>query len=197
MNKKQLKDLHSVLRSIELNEMVISNIQQMVEKEKFVLEERRDNYNSKGTDYWDGKSTELEDRIDTLESEANGLEKIAVSLHELIELMREKVGEVEGNTIQAPYRTQSAILAEQKKKLLTECDPMLWEAGMIVVETQSGSTTNLQRKLAIGFGRAGRIMDQLEAAGVVGPAQGGKPREVLVDVLGLERLLSNSHSIFS
>ena len=72
---------------------------------------------------------------------------------------------------------------------LGERDPMFKEAGMMVVETQSGSTTNLQRKLAIGFGRAGRIMDQLEAAGVVGPAQGGKPRPVLMDIMAFENYL--------
>lgn len=72
---------------------------------------------------------------------------------------------------------------------LGERDPMFKEAGMMVVETQSGSTTNLQRKLAIGFGRAGRIMDQLEAAGVVGPAQGGKPRPVLMDIMAFENYI--------
>lgn len=189
MNKKQLKDLHSVLRSIELNEMVLSNIQQMVEKEKFILEERRNNYESKGTDHWDDKAAELEDRIDTLEDEADGLEEIASSLQELIELMREKVGEVESNTIQAPYRTQAVILAEQKKKLLNDRDPLFDEAARFVVSSYTASTSLLQRKYSIGYNRAGKIMDELEAAGIVGASQGGKPREVLINPTDLESML--------
>lgn len=189
MNKKQLKDLQSVLRSIELNEMVLSNIQQMVEKEKFVLEERRDNYESKGTDYWDDKAAELDDRIDTLEEETDGLDEIASSLQELIELMREKVGEIEGNAIQAPYRTQTAIMTAQTKRLLNERDPLFDEAAEIVVSTGLASTSLLQRRYSIGYNRAGKIMDELEAAGIVGPSQGGNPRAVLVDSFELKRIL--------
>lgn len=191
MNKKQLKDLHSVLRSIELNEMVFSNIQQMVEKEKFVLEERRDNYESKGTDYWDDKAAELEDRIDTIEDEVDGLEEIASSLQELIELMREKVGEVEGNAIQAPYRTQAVILAEQKRKLLNDRDPLFEEVARLVVASGCASTSSLQRRYNIGYNRAGKIMDELEAAGIVGSSIGGKPREVLINPTDLESMLQD------
>jgi S-DNA-T family DNA segregation ATPase FtsK/SpoIIIE len=55
-----------------------------------------------------------------------------------------------------------------------------------------GSTSNIQRKYEIGFNRAGRIMDQLEVAGIVGPARGSKPREVLVATeIELENLLSS------
>ena len=50
----------------------------------------------------------------------------------------------------------------------------------MVVINQSGSTSMIQRKYSIGYNRAGRLMDQLEKAGVVGPASGGKPREVLI-----------------
>ena len=53
----------------------------------------------------------------------------------------------------------------------------------------TASTSSIQRRYQIGYNRAGRIMDQLESAGVVGPAQGGKPRQVLIDSLQLERLL--------
>ncbi len=60
-------------------------------------------------------------------------------------------------------------------------DPLFEEAARMVVNEQQGSTSNIQRKFAIGYNRAGRIMDQLEAAGIVGPAQGSKPRQVLVD----------------
>ncbi len=67
-------------------------------------------------------------------------------------------------------------------------DPLLWDAAEIVISSGMGSTSNLQRRLRVGYSRAGRIMDQLEEKGVVGPANGSKPREVLVDELELETL---------
>ena len=67
-------------------------------------------------------------------------------------------------------------------------DPLIWEAARIVVDSQLGSTSSLQRALSVGYARAGRIMDMLEAKGVVGPANGSKPREVLLDKEGLEDL---------
>lgn len=68
-------------------------------------------------------------------------------------------------------------------------DPLVWDAAEIVVSTGMGSTSNLQRRLSVGYSRAGRIMDLLEAKGIVGPPNGSKPREVLVtDVLELETL---------
>ena len=67
-------------------------------------------------------------------------------------------------------------------------DPLLWEAADIVVSSGLGSTSNIQRRLKVGYSRAGRIMDQLEEKGVVGPPNGSKPRDVLVDELELESL---------
>ena len=67
-------------------------------------------------------------------------------------------------------------------------DPLLWEAADIVVASGLGSTSNIQRKLKVGYSRAGRIMDMLEEKGVVGPPNGSKPRDVLVDALELETL---------
>ena len=67
-------------------------------------------------------------------------------------------------------------------------DPLLWEAAEIVVSSGLGSTSNIQRRLKVGYSRAGRIMDMLENKGVVGPPNGSKPREVLVDALELETL---------
>ncbi|MDE7165884.1 MAG: DNA translocase FtsK [Bacteroidaceae bacterium] len=63
---------------------------------------------------------------------------------------------------------------------MTHLDPMFEEVAKLIVQTQQGSTSMIQRKFSIGFNRAGRLMDQLEKAGIVGPAQGSKPREVLV-----------------
>ena len=69
-------------------------------------------------------------------------------------------------------------------------DPMFAEAARLIVASQSGSTSLIQRKFAIGYNRAGRLMDQLEATGIVGKADGSKPRPVLVmDDSQLDRIL--------
>lgn len=70
-------------------------------------------------------------------------------------------------------------------------DPLFEEAAMIVVNSGTASTSYLQRRFSIGYNRAGKIMDQLEAAGIVGASQGGKPRAVLVDQIGLEQILNS------
>lgn len=67
-------------------------------------------------------------------------------------------------------------------------DPLIWEAADIIVSSNLGSTSNIQRRLKVGYSRAGRIMDMLEEKGVVGPPNGSKPREVLVDTMELETL---------
>ena len=71
-------------------------------------------------------------------------------------------------------------------------DTMFEEAARLVVSTQKGSTSDLQRKLGLGYARAGKIMDQLEAAGIVGTQEGSKPRQVLVkDYAELEPILQS------
>ncbi|MEF9950399.1 MAG: DNA translocase FtsK, partial [Mucinivorans sp.] len=71
-------------------------------------------------------------------------------------------------------------------------DPLFEDVARYVVSNQSGSTSTIQRKYSIGFNRAGRIVDQLEAAGIVGHADGSKARQVLVqDPISLEMLLDN------
>ena len=67
-------------------------------------------------------------------------------------------------------------------------DPLVWEAAEIVCSSGMGSTSNLQRRLSVGYSRAGRIMDLLEEKGIVGPPNGSKPREVLVDPMELETI---------
>jgi S-DNA-T family DNA segregation ATPase FtsK/SpoIIIE len=75
---------------------------------------------------------------------------------------------------------------------LSNKDELFDEAAKLVVIHQSGSTSLIQRKMAIGYNRAGRIMDQLEKAGIVGPGEGSKPRQVYIqDEYSLEQLLRN------
>ena len=71
-------------------------------------------------------------------------------------------------------------------------DPLFEDAARLIVLNQSGSTSLIQRKFAIGYNRAGRLMDQLEKAGVVGAAMGSKPREVMIqDEMSLNNLLNS------
>lgn len=70
-------------------------------------------------------------------------------------------------------------------------DPLFEEVARRVVSSNTASTSSLQRVYSIGYNRAGKIMDQLEACGIVGPSQGGKPRSVLVDIQGLETILAS------
>ena len=71
-------------------------------------------------------------------------------------------------------------------------DPLFEEAARYIVTQSTASTSSLQRRYQIGYNRAGKIMDQMEAAGIVGAASGSKPRSVLVDSVHLEMILENS-----
>lgn len=68
-------------------------------------------------------------------------------------------------------------------------DPLFDEIARLIVTSNTASTSSLQRRYSIGYNRAGKIMDQMEAAGIVGPSTGGKPRQVLVDSITLEAIL--------
>ena len=79
---------------------------------------------------------------------------------------------------------------------VADVDEYFKDAARLVVNSQSGLRANLQRKLAISYARAGRILDQLEVAGIVGPMDGSLPREVLVkDIDLLEQILSHYEPI--
>lgn len=89
------------------------------------------------------------------------------------------------------YHGDEAEIAGKDLKL-EDLDDMIEDAARLVVQSQHGSTSMIQRRLKLGYNRAGRIMDQLEALGIVGPAEGSKPREVLVyDEMELERYLTD------
>ena len=75
---------------------------------------------------------------------------------------------------------------------LSDRDPLFEDAARLVVSSQTGSTSLLQRKLKLGYNRAGRLTDQLEVAGIVGPSEGSKPRQVLIqDEYSLEKLIND------
>ncbi|MDE7144238.1 MAG: DNA translocase FtsK, partial [Muribaculaceae bacterium] len=69
-------------------------------------------------------------------------------------------------------------------------DPLFEEAARFIVSSGTSSTSSLQRRYSIGYNRAGKIMDQLEASGVVGPASGMKPRAILMDMMDLDQMFS-------
>ena len=75
---------------------------------------------------------------------------------------------------------------------MDKLDPLFEDAARMVVTSQRGSTSDLQRKMGMGYARAGRVMDQLEGAGIVGPQEGSKPRQVLVTTFDeLDEILSH------
>lgn len=92
-------------------------------------------------------------------------------------MLPEYMGDAEGDAVEADLENR---------------DELFDEAARVVVMNQMGSTSMIQRKFSIGYNRAGRIMDQLEAAGVVGPSEGSKARQVMIqDEYSLEQLLKN------
>ncbi|HEV8265187.1 MAG TPA: DNA translocase FtsK, partial [Gemmatimonadales bacterium] len=73
-----------------------------------------------------------------------------------------------------------------------ERDPLFRQAAEVCIQNQLGSTSLLQRRMSIGYGRAARIIDQLELAGILGPANGSKPRDVLVGLEDLDEIVSGA-----
>lgn len=98
------------------------------------------------------------------------------------------------------YEEITARLAKETIVEADDFDPadrdyMFEEAARVIVTHQQGSTSLLQRRLKLGYNRAGRLIDQLEYAGIVGPFDGSKAREVLIpDEYSLERLLNSLHN---
>ncbi len=91
-----------------------------------------------------------------------------------------------------PENGDSSGASGSKSGDMSQLDSMFEEVAQFVVQNQVGSTSSIQRRFSIGYNRAGRIMDQLEMAGIVGKAEGSKPREVLIqDMMLLEHILSS------
>jgi S-DNA-T family DNA segregation ATPase FtsK/SpoIIIE len=138
-------------------------------------------------------ANQLVGRGDMLYTQGNDMTRIQCAFVDTPEV--ERISKFIGN--QRGYPT-ALLLPEyteegngkQSTADLSELDPLFEESARLIVTHQQGSTSLIQRKFSIGYNRAGRIMDQLEWAGIVGPAQGSKPRDVYIqDEFHLEQLL--------
>jgi S-DNA-T family DNA segregation ATPase FtsK/SpoIIIE len=99
-----------------------------------------------------------------------------------IEKICDHIGEQKGYSM--PYQLPSTILKNRNEANnidASDRDDLFEEAARVIIKTQSGSVSMLQRKLRVGYARAGKIVDELERAGVVGPFNGSKPRAVLME----------------
>ena len=141
-----------------------------------------------------GGAEQLIGRGDLLYSQSNELTRIQCGFIDTSEV--EKLSDYIGS--QTGY-TSAYILPEFSKEdgkdssniSLEDRDSMFDEAARVIVSNQQGSASLLQRKLKLGYNRAGRLIDQMEDAGIVGPFEGSKPRQVLItDLNSLESLLS-------
>ena len=108
--------------------------------------------------------------------------------------INEYIAEQQGyeGPLELPEPISSDDVSGNNSEDLSNLDQLFGEAARVIISTQQGSTSLIQRKFSIGYNRAGRLMDQLEKAGVVGAAHGSKPREVLIqDENTLQSLLNS------
>lgn len=101
----------------------------------------------------------------------------------------DQIGYAEAYPLPEPQAGEGATMGLGGKATSGDFDPLIWEAGALVTQSGQGSTSMIQRKLDIGYPRAGKIMDQLEKLGVVGAVQGAKPRQVFLTPAQLEDLM--------
>ncbi len=141
-----------------------------------------------------GGAEQLIGRGDLLYSQSNDLTRIQCGFVDTSEI--EKLSEFIGSQTGYP---SAYLLPEFSKEdgssssdvSFEDRDSMFSEAARVIVSNQQGSASLLQRKLKLGYNRAGRLIDQMEDAGIVGPFEGSKPRQVLIsDLNSLETLLS-------
>ena len=141
-----------------------------------------------------GGAEQLIGRGDLLYSQSNILTRIQCGFIDTPEV--EKISKFIGSQIGYPnaYELPEFIKEEKSnsKSISGERDPMFNEAARVIVSHQQGSASLLQRKLKLGYNRAGRIIDQMEEAGIVGPFEGSKARQVLIsDLNSLENILGD------
>lgn len=110
-------------------------------------------------------------------------------INSVVDMLKEQAEpEYHSEILQTNLITLGASQPDGSGGSVADSDPYLWDAAELVVSSGFGSTSNIQRRFKVGYSRAGRIMDELEEKGIVGPANGSKPREVLVDAMELETL---------
>ena len=128
------------------------------------------------------------------------MERVQCALVDINEITRltKAIGEQTGykKSYNTPYYLPAPEAQEGEGSAgmidMQNIDPMFEEAAKLVVISQKGSTSDIQRRLGMGYARAGRVMDQLESAGIVGPQEGAKPRQVLVaDLTELNEIISH------
>jgi len=145
-----------------------------------------------------GGADQLVGRGDMLFSTGSELIRLQCAFIDTPEV--EKVTSYIGSQRAYPDALYLPEFKDEEAELKNEYDPkerdeLFEDAALIIVQTQQGSTSLLQRKLKLGYNRAGRIIDQLEAAGIVGPFEGSKAREVRVNSeMALEQYLKDLNS---
>jgi DNA segregation ATPase FtsK/SpoIIIE, S-DNA-T family len=132
-----------------------------------------------------GGAEQLVGRGDMLINTGNELTRVQCAFVDTpeVEAIVDFIGEQQGypSAYELPeYVGPDADFEVNGGKPMGDIDNMFEQAARLVVSSQSGSTSMLQRRFNLGYNRAGRIMDQMEASGIVGPGSGGKPREVLI-----------------
>ena len=141
-----------------------------------------------------GGADQLIGRGDMLYTQGNDLTRIQCAFVDTPEV--EKIAEYIGSQKAYPEaHLLPEFVGEESTSLdidASDRDALFREAAEVIVTAQQGSASLLQRKLKLGYNRAGRIIDQMEAAGIVGPFEGSKARQVLIpDLTTLEQLLNN------
>jgi S-DNA-T family DNA segregation ATPase FtsK/SpoIIIE len=142
-----------------------------------------------------GGADQLIGRGDMLLSTGSDLIRLQCAFVDTPEI--DRITDFIGSQRAYPDTFQLPEYADEEKETINEFDPnerdeLFEDAALIIVQTQQGSTSLLQRKLKLGYNRAGRIIDQLEAAGIVGPFEGSKAREVRVaNEMALEQFLKD------